>query len=773
MTVRGEKVLLDSDLAMLYGVTAAMKTNLSRAASAASQRSKPRQSHLTQQRPHLPPRALWVLPLLLMVLRAAGQSEDYTYETNNAAITITAYTGPGGEVSIPSTINGLPVTSIGEFAFAYRTSLTNITMGDSVATIETGAFEGCSSLTSVILPNSLTNIGSVGFYGCSGLTNIVIPDDVTTVGGWAFLLCSSLTNISIGHSVSSIGDQAFGQCSSLMAITVDKANTSYSSLDGVLFNGSRTGLIQCPGAKAADYTLPGTVITIANWAFQCCSALTSISIPDSVSSIGDEAFSFCTSLTNVTIGTNVTNIGTAVFGYSTSLTAITVDTPNSAFSSLAGVLFNKSQTTLIQYPGGKIGSYTIPNTVTNIGTYACASCTSLTSVSIASSVASIEDSAFASCTALTNATMGNNLTTIGHSAFSYCTALTSIATGNSVTVIGAGAFESCYSLTNVIIGNSVTSIGDSAFFHCTSLATVTLGSSVATIGATAFRGCYSLAAITIPNTVTNIGSFAFSGCTGLTAITVDAANSAYSSSAGVLFDKSQTTLLQCPGGRTGAYTVPASVALIVTYAFSDCGGLEGLYFQGNSPHFEAGPPLPGGTSPLHFTVYYRPGTTGWSAQVQTSGASFGMRSNSFGFTIIGNSSLGVLVEACTNLAAQTWLTVTTNTLPGGSSYFSDVQCISYPRRFYRLRCTSFGGRPMALWDPQVQTSAPSFGVRTNRFGFNIIGTADIPIVLEACSNLANPAWVSLKTCTITNGSIYFSDPAWVNYPRRFYSIRSP
>ena len=77
-----------------------------------------------------------------------------------------------------------------------------------------------------------------------------------------------------------------------------------------------------------------------------------------------------------------------------------------------------------------------------------------------------------------------------------------------------------------------------------------------------------------------------------------------------------------------------------------------------------------------------------------------------------------------------------------------------------------------LWNPQAQTSDASFGVRTNKFGFNITGTTNIPIKVAACTNPANPTWFPLQTCTLTNGSIYFSDPQWTNYPARLYRIRS-
>ena len=86
---------------------------------------------------------------------------------------------------------------------------------------------------------------------------------------------------------------------------------------------------------------------------------------------------------------------------------------------------------------------------------------------------------------------------------------------------------------------------------------------------------------------------------------------------------------------------------------------------------------------------------------------------------------------------------------------------------------AFDGRLAFLWNPQVQASGANFGVCTNRFGFDVTGTKNIPIVVEASADLANAAWTALQSCTLTNGSIYFSDPQWTNYPTRSYRIRSP
>ena len=84
------------------------------------------------------------------------------------------------------------------------------------------------------------------------------------------------------------------------------------------------------------------------------------------------------------------------------------------------------------------------------------------------------------------------------------------------------------------------------------------------------------------------------------------------------------------------------------------------------------------------------------------------------------------------------------------------------------------GLPSAiLWNPQAQTSDGSFGVQANQFGFNITGTTNIPIVLEASTDLASPVWTPLLSCTLTNCSVYFSNPEWANYHNRFYRLRSP
>ena len=168
---------------------------------------------------------------------------------------------------------------------------------------------------------------------------------------------------------------------------------------------------------------PG-VTSIGSQAFYECSNLTSITIPSGLTSIGEQAFGNCTGLTSITIPSSVTSIGVNVFYNCTGLTDITVDSNNSSFCSESGVLFNKDKTTLIYYPLGKNGSYTIPDGVTAIGDYAFYYCSGLTSVTIPSSVTSIGESAFRHCTGLTSITIPNSVTSIVNLAFWDCDSLT-------------------------------------------------------------------------------------------------------------------------------------------------------------------------------------------------------------------------------------------------------------------------------------------------------------------------------------------------------------
>jgi hypothetical protein len=401
-------------------------------------------------------------------------------------------------------------------------------------------------------------------------------------------------------------------------------------------------LLALPGAVQAQFTFTTNngALTITAYTGSGGNVIipgTTNGLP--VTSIAGAAFESCTSLTSVTIPDSVTSIGNGAFYYCSSLRTITVDALNSFYSSVDGVLFDESTNTLIAYPEGNAGPYTIPDSVTSIGYGAFCYCASLSGIEI-----------------------GNSVTNIGHSAFFGCSSLTSLVIPNNVISIGSGAFDWCSGLTNITIGSGVTSIGSLAFQYCTNLTSLIIPNNVASISDSAFAWCASLTNATIGNSVTNIGNWDFWSCPSLATVTIG-----------------------------------SNVVSLGSDTFVESPNLTGVYFQGNAP----GP----GTDSTVFsgdtnaTVYYLSGTTGWG--------------------------------------------------------------------------TTFDGRPTALWLPQAQTSDGSFGVLTNQFGFNINWASGQAVVVETCTNLANPIWTPLQTNTLTSSLCYFSDPNWTNYPARFYRLRSP
>ena len=320
-------------------------------------------------------------------------------------------------------IPGYALVDIGDWAFS-NSYMTSVTIPSSVTNIGDYAFSGCGHLTSVTIPDNVISIGDCAFYGCLSLTSTIIPDGVTFIGDEAFHSCIRMTNIAIPASVTTIGSYAFFECSALTAINVNPGSLAYASMDGILYNKSMTALIQCPGGKTGDVTIPASV----------------------------------------------TSIGEFAFHDSTGLTAINASPISASYISVDGILYNKIQDILVKCPRGKIGGVTISASVTSIDSYAFYGCTGLTSVTIPASVTSIGHDAFNGCTGLTSITIPSGITSIYGSTFYFCTGLTSITIPSSVTLIGQSAFSRCLSLTNVTIPSSVNNISGHAFYGCSALA---------------------------------------------------------------------------------------------------------------------------------------------------------------------------------------------------------------------------------------------------------------------------------------------------------------
>ena len=159
--------------------------------------------------------------VLLFVLSCAAAQAQFIYTTDNDTVTITGYNCTDGAVIIPDTIDGMPVTGIGNSAFSNCTSLTSVIVPDSVTSIGDNAFVICTGLTAVTIGNSVISIGSAAFAGCTSLTRVIIGNSVTSIGLYTFWTCTSLTSIIVPESVTSIEREAFSACSALNSVYFD------------------------------------------------------------------------------------------------------------------------------------------------------------------------------------------------------------------------------------------------------------------------------------------------------------------------------------------------------------------------------------------------------------------------------------------------------------------------------------------------------------------------------------------------------------------------
>lgn len=358
-------------------------------------------SCLRRFRANLTRRALALLALLQFF--PAALEAQFSCQTNNGTITISAYTGSSGSVVIPATIGGLPVTAIGTNAFSFELTLGSVTLPDTVLAIETGAFQDCHNLTNLSLSGSLARIGDYAFNACWGITNLAFPNSVTNIGVAAFGSCHNLATVSLPANLRSIGDQSFNNCFALSSVSV-----------------------------------PESVGNIGAGAFYCCTSLTNVSLGSGVTNVGASGFAYCSRLGSIAVPPAVTSIGTNAFG--NGIGAINVDSANPVYSSSDGILFDHEQGTLIQYPGGRrASSYAVPATVTKIAARAFDGCARLASIAFGDSVLAIGDYAF-EYSGLSNVTFGRGLQSIGKYAFACCPGLSSVVLPASLTNLGACAF---------------------------------------------------------------------------------------------------------------------------------------------------------------------------------------------------------------------------------------------------------------------------------------------------------------------------------------------
>ncbi len=335
-------------------------------------------------------------PLAVVENRKEGRLGDYGYSVlDGETLEITYYYGTDTDITIPSEINGMTVTSLGDSLFARNKTLTSVIIPDSVTSIGEDIFNGCTSLTSVSLSSNITSIGEMAFYGCVSLKDITLPVCITTIERNTFTACTSLTSIVIPDGVKSIASNAFWNCTSLSSVTIPGS---------VTYIGTQA-FFECTSLKSI--VIPDGVYTIGDYAFGNCTGLTSITIGDGVSFINDGAFSGCSSLKNVTFGSNITSIGKYAFDSCIALTSVT-----------------------------------IPDKVTSIGYGSFLDCANLVSAKIGDSVTNIDNAAFGGCGSLKAVSIPVTVTTINKAVFNKCDSLTDVyyygteAEWNKVTING-------------------------------------------------------------------------------------------------------------------------------------------------------------------------------------------------------------------------------------------------------------------------------------------------------------------------------------------------
>ena len=274
---------------------------------------------------------------------------------------------------------------------------------------------------------------------------------------------------------------------------------------------------ECEGLSSI--ALPEGLVAIGEEAFSDCTSLPAVSFPRSVESIGEQAFARCTSLEKIEIPAGVESIGYDAFQECSALTGFVVDAANGHFSAGDdGVLFDKDKKTLLCCPGGKEGSYVIPQGVTAVGKNAFFACARLTEIAIPSGVTAIGASAFQECDGVVALTIPAGVTRIERELFYGCDRLERVVLPKGVEEIGEEALSSCEVLSEVVLPEGLKTIGESAFAYSNRLSKVSIPTSVVELGMCAFSAT-GLTSIAVPAGVKELNA-TFSSCSELSSVSI-------------------------------------------------------------------------------------------------------------------------------------------------------------------------------------------------------------------------------------------------------------
>ena len=440
--------------------------------------------------------------------------------------------GAFSKVEIESGINPLQsivlpkgITTIGDDAFSYNTSLTSIKIPNTVTSIGKRAFQGCTNLTSIEIPDTVTYIGDYCFSGCNRLQKIKLSKKIQTINQRLLQGCSSLTEIEIPEGVKSIGYAAFSSCSKLTTITLPASLTSLSGAAIARLN-RLTEIKIADGNNSFKFENGILLSKDGKTMYMALLTLTEINVPNGVVSIVGDTLSGSSATKIILPDTVSSNLSGTVFNGMNKLSTIELSSTSKNLKLVDGNLYSYDGKRFIKYMGtSKI--FTVPE---GVETLVCRCITkSMTTLNLPSTLKVIEGWSLASMSGVNLLNIPASVTTMYTYSFHANTKLR-VAEGNStyksiddvliLNKAGTKVIMANKNATTYNIPNTVTEIGKNAFYGCSKITSITIPDSVTTIGAGAFESCSSLTEITIPQSVTSIGADAFIYCGNLTAINI-------------------------------------------------------------------------------------------------------------------------------------------------------------------------------------------------------------------------------------------------------------
>lgn len=490
---------------------------------------------------------------------------DFLYrvegESDNPEVTIYSYVGSDTDVTVPSEIKGMPVTTL-HGTFSGKETVKTVTIPEGVRLIEYNAFFGCTALTTVVLPSSLEEMTENTFYQCTNLKTVSLDtanSKLTKIGQYSFAYCEKLTGFDIPSSLKELEEFVFAYCSSLKKIiipdTVEKIdisafrmciNVTEIKIPGTVKEASEFALFGCDKVITAE--LPISMVTLANLqrsddletlvivddgstelpdkdalnekkklkkvvfpdsltsiprAFcRSVSALEEVKLPANLKIISNASFSECTNLKTIDLPDTVTEIGAFAFADCTSLKDFTI--PDGIKSIGEEAFYNSGITSLV-----------VPESVETIDKLAFSHMANLTNATFPAGCGIT----FSDCKNLKTAKITGNPTVIDNYMFYECSQLTDFEIPGSVKKIGYAAFYNT-ALKEAVIPASVTEIDDWAFGECQNLEKAVLSDGLKSIGGAAFYECPELTDSNIPDSVTTLGDFAFGWCPKLKDMTI-------------------------------------------------------------------------------------------------------------------------------------------------------------------------------------------------------------------------------------------------------------